>query len=154
MIQLRDLSLFQNFLTLSACRVGQSVNLAWPGNDAGTSATTIRNRLPVLKASHAVFELPPFFKNVQKRVITSSKIYFTGVGPAAFLLGIHRPKQAVRDPLRGNHYENVVVADIVKNALKRGIRPAIYFFRDSHGNEIDLLARKRAQSYRSRSSPP
>ncbi len=143
LIQLRDLSQFQKFLTLLAGRVGQVVNLASLGNDVGASSTTIRNWLSVLKASYVVFELPPFFENVQKRVIKSPKIFFTDVGLAAFLLGIHTAEQASRDPLRGSLYENLVIADIVKSALNRGIRPETYFFRDSHGNEIDLLIREK-----------
>jgi len=109
----------------------------------GASSTTIRNWLSVLKASYVVFELPPFFENVQKRVIKSPKIFFTDVGLAAFLLGIHTAEQASRDPLRGSLYENLVVADIVKSALNKGIRPETYFFRDSHGNEIDMLIREK-----------
>ena len=143
LIQLRDLSLFQKFLTLLAGRVGQVVNLASLGNDVGASSTTIRNWLSVLKASYVVFELPPFFENIQKRVIKSPKIFFTDVGLAAFLLGIHTAQQAFRDPLRGSLYENLVIADIVKCALNKGIRPEIYFFRDSHGNEVDLLIREK-----------
>lgn len=143
LIQLRDLSLFQKFLTLLAGRVGQIVNLASLGNDVGASGPTIRTWLSVLKASYIVFELPPFFESVQKRVIKSPKIYFTDVGLAAFLLGIHTSEQVSRDPLRGNLYENLIIADIVKSALNRGIRPEIYFFRDSHGNEIDLLVREK-----------
>lgn len=42
-------------------------------------------------------------------------------------------------------YENLVIADIIKSALNRGIRPEIYFFRDSHGNEIDLLVREKGR---------
>ncbi len=143
LIQLRDLSLFQKFLTLLAGRVGHIVNLASLGNDVGASGTTIRNWLSVLKASYVVFELPPFFENVHKRVIKSPKIYFTDVGLAAFLLGIHTSEHVSRDPLRGNLYENLIIAEIVKSALNRGIRPEIYFFRDSHGNEIDLLVKEK-----------
>ena len=40
LIQLRDLSQFQKFLTLLAGRVGQIVNLASLGNDVGASGTT------------------------------------------------------------------------------------------------------------------
>lgn len=145
LIQLRDLSLFQKFLTLLAGRVGQVVNLAALGNEVGASGTTIRNWLSVLKASYVVFELPPFFENVAKRVIKAPKIYFTDVGLAAYLLGIHTAEQAFRDPLRGSLYENLVIADIVKSAFNRGIRPEIYFFRDSHGNEIDLLIREQGR---------
>lgn len=142
LIQLRDLSLFQKFLILLAGRIGQVVNLASLGNDVGASTTTIRHWLSVLKACFIVFELPPYFENVQKRVIRSPKIFFTDVGLATFLLGIHTVEQASRDPLRGNLYENLVVADIVKGALNRGIRPDLYFFRDSHGHEIDLIIRE------------
>ncbi|MBZ0270765.1 ATP-binding protein [bacterium] len=142
MIQLRDLSQFQKFLTLLAGRIGQVVNLASLGNDVGVSGATIRNWLSVLLASYVVFELPPYFANVQKRVIKSPKIYFTEVGLAAFLLGIHTSEQASRDPLRGNLYENLVIADIVKSALNKGIRPEVYFFRDSRGNEVDLIVRE------------
>lgn len=97
----------------------------------------------MLKASYVVFELPPFFENVRKRVIRSPKIYFTDVGLAAFLLGIHTAEQASRDPLRGNLYENFIISEIVKGALNRGIRPELYFFRDSHGNEVDLLIQEK-----------
>jgi predicted AAA+ superfamily ATPase len=145
LIQLRDLAQFQKFLTLLAGRVGQVVNLASLSNDAGVSSTTIRNWLSVLKASYVVFELPPFFETIRKRVVKSPKIYFTDVGLAAFLLGIHTEEQASRDPLRGNLYENLVITDIVKGALNKGIRPEIYFFRDSHGNEVDLLIREKGE---------
>lgn len=143
LIQLRDLSQFQRFLTLLAGRVGQVVNLASLSNDVGVSTTTIRNWLSVLKASYVVFELPPFFEDIRKRVIKSSKIFFTDVGLATFLLGIHTEQQASRDPLRGSLYENLIIADIVKGALNKGIRPEIYFFRDSHGNEVDVLIREK-----------
>jgi predicted AAA+ superfamily ATPase len=142
LILLRDLSQFQKLLTLLAGRVGQVVNLTSLSNDTGVSATTIRSWLSVLKALYVVFELPPFFQNVRKRLIKSPKIYFTDVGLAAFLMGIHTEEQASRDPLRGNLYENLVIADIVKGALNRGIRPDIFFFRDSNGNEVDLLIRE------------
>jgi len=142
LINLRDLSQFQQFLTLLAGRVGQVVNFTSLSNDVGVSATTIKSWLSVLKASYVVFDLPPFFVNIRKRLIKSPKIYFTDVGLAAFLLGIHTKEQASRDPLRGNLYENLVIAEIVKGALNRGIRPEIYFFRDSHGTETDLLIRE------------
>lgn len=142
LLQLRDLSQFQRFLTLLAGRVGQIVNFASLGNDVGVSSTTIRNWLSVLKASYVVFELPPFFENIQKRVIKSPKIFFTDVGLAAFLLGVHTAAQASRDPLRGNLYENLIITDIMKGAFNKGIRPELYFFRDSHGNEVDLVIKE------------
>ncbi len=142
LINLRDLSAFQRFLTLLAGRVGQVVNLSALSNDVGVSATTIRSWLSVLKASYVVFELPSFHGSLRKRVVKSPKIFFTDVGLAAFLLGIRTEEQAARDPLRGSLYENLVIADVIKGALNRGIRPQVHFYRDSHGNEVDLLIRE------------
>jgi predicted AAA+ superfamily ATPase len=145
MIQLRDLAQFQKFLVLLAGRVGQVVNLASLGNDAGVSSSTVRSWLSVLEASYVIFELPPFFENVSKRVVKSPKIYFTDAGLAAFLLGLHTAAQAAHDPLRGGLYENLVIADVLKGAFNRGIRPDLFFFRDSNGNEVDLLIREQGR---------
>ncbi len=142
LIQVRDLSQFQKFLVLLAGRIGQVVNYASLSNDVGVSSTVLRNWLSVLKASYLVFELSPYFQNISKRVVKSPKVYFTDPGLAAFLLGIHDATQAARDPLRGGLYENLVIADIIKGAYSRGIRPELYFYRDSNGNEVDLLIRE------------
>lgn len=142
MLHVRDLGQFQRFLKLLAGRVGQLVNLAGLANDVGMSRTTLRNWLNVLEASYVVFELPPYFANVRKRTVRSPKIYFTDPGLAAFLLGIHKAEHAARDPLRGSLYENLVIVEALKGGLNRGIRPEAYFYRDAHGNEVDLLLRE------------
>ena len=35
--------------------------------------------------------------------------------------------------------------ELVIGALNKGIRPEIYFFRDSHANEVDLLIREKGE---------
>ncbi|HSO80642.1 MAG TPA: ATP-binding protein [Chromatiaceae bacterium] len=142
LIQVRDLAVFQKFLTMLAGRVGQVINFASLSNDVGVSTTTIRNWLSVLMASFVVFELPPYFENIQKRVIKSPKVYFVDVGLATFLLGIRTPEQLARDPLRGNLYENLVIAEVLKARYNAGQRPDLFFYRDSQGNEVDLLIRE------------
>ena len=73
--------------------------------------------------------LPPFYENIGKRVIKSPKLYFTDVGLASYLLGIHTLPQIERDPLRGQLFENMVVMELYKYMLNRG----------SAQNEIDLI---------------
>lgn len=142
MINLADLGRFEQFLTLLAGRIGQLLNYSSLSNDIGVSSTTIKSWISVLKASYLVFELQPFFENIRKRVVKSPKLYFTDTGLAAFLLGIHSSNQASRDPLRGNLYENLMILEIRKAMFNRGKRPDLYFYRDSNGNEVDLLIRK------------
>lgn len=141
LINLTDLGRFQQFLTLLAGRIGQLLNYSSLSNDIGVSSTTIKSWISVLKASYLVFELQPFFENIRKRVVKSPKLYFTDTGLAAFLLGIRSRDQASRDPLRGNLYENLMILEIRKAMFNRGERPDLYFYRDSNGNEVDLLIR-------------
>lgn len=143
LINLKDLRPFQQFLALLAGRIGQIINYASLSNDVGVSATTIKSWISVLQASFVVFELPPFFENIRKRVVKSPKIYFSDTGLATHLLGIETPSQLARDPLRGGLYENLVILEILKARLNRGRRPGLYFYRDTHGNEVDLVIRKK-----------
>lgn len=73
----------------------------------------------------------------------SPKLYFADVGLAAWLLGLETAEQVARDPLRGSLYENLIVMEVVKKLLNDGKRPNLHFFRDSGGNEVDLLISER-----------
>jgi predicted AAA+ superfamily ATPase len=142
LINLKDLNRFQQFLTLLAGRVGQVANYTALASDVGVSSTTIRQWISVLEASYVLFALPPYFENLRKRVIKSPKIYFTDVGLATYLLGIADRAQVARDPLRGGLYENFFIVEILKAHLNKGLRPEMYFYRDTHGNEVDLVVRR------------
>ncbi len=139
LLEVRNLAAFEKFLHLLAGRIGQIVNLEGLAGEVGVSAPTVENWISVAEASFVVFRLRPWFANVGKRFVKSPKIYFTDVGLAAFLLGIETPAQLARDPLRGNLFENMVVADLVKARTNIGRDPALFFVRDSKGFEVDAL---------------
>ena len=137
--EIRNLSNFRRFVRLCAGRVGQLANLSSLGADAGVSHTTARHWLTVLEASYVVFQLPPFFANIRKRLIKSPKLYFYDVGLASYLIGIEHAGQMSTHPLRGALFENAVVAEAVKHRFNRGRRSNLSFFRDTRGLECDLL---------------
>ncbi len=139
LMNLKNITNFQSFLLLLAGRTGQLLNLANISNDTGVSSTTIRSWIDVLKASFMVIELPSYHVNIRKRVVRSPKIYFTDTGLLCYLLGIGSSAQLKRDPLRGSIYENLLIMEVLKTRLNKGIRPDLYFYRDSNGNEVDLL---------------
>lgn len=139
LINLKQLTIFENFMRLLAGRIGQVLNLHSLSNDLGVSSTTLGEWLSVLEASYIVFRLPAYYKNLGKRIIKSPKIYFTEPGLAAFLLGIETGQQLERDPLHGNLFENMVVMEAVKTRMNQGKEPNLYFFRDNNRNEVDLI---------------
>jgi predicted AAA+ superfamily ATPase len=139
LMNLKNTTSFQSFLHLLAGRTGQLVNLANISNDTGVSSTTLRSWIDILKASFMIIELPPYHENIRKRVVRSHKIYFTDTGLLCYLLGIDSTAQLKRDPLRGSIYENMLIMEVLKARLNRGLRPDLYFYRDSNGVEVDLL---------------
>lgn len=139
LIRLKDAMLFEKFIKLLAGRVGQVINHQSLANDVGVDGKTIKQWLSILEASYVVFPLPPYFENFGKRAIKSPKYYFTDTGLLCYLLGIEKEEQVTRDPLMGSLFENLVVLEALKSRYNQGVTPGLYFFRDSHGNEIDLL---------------
>ncbi len=139
LMELRNQQLFETFLRLLAGRVGQPVNLSALGGEVGVSGTTLKQWLSILETSFVVFRLPPYYRNFGKRLVKSPKIYFTEPGLACWLLGIESASEASRDPLHGNLFENLVVVEALKARLNAGREPRLYFWQDSHRNEVDLV---------------
>lgn len=139
MAAIKDMHLFEKFVKLCAGRVGQVLNMQSLGNDAGVSHTTARAWMSLLEASYVVFILPPWYRNISKRLVKSPKLYFYDVGLASYLLGIENESHVNRHPLRGNLFENLVIIEALKYRLNRGKGSNITFYRDGKGNEVDLV---------------
>lgn len=142
LIHIRDLSQFQRFMKICVGRIGQLLNLESIAGDVGISANTVKEWLSILEASYIVIRLQPYFENFGKRAIKAPKLYFTDVGLATYLLGIENRDQLVRDPLRGSLVENLVVLELIKGRQNQGLDPQLYFYRDAHQNEVDLIYQK------------
>lgn len=134
-----DLQRFDRFVRLCAGRTGQLLNLTSLGNDAGVSQSTARAWIDLLQTSYIVHLLPPWFANASKRLVKSPKLYFHDVGLACWLLGLREPAQVARDPLWGALFENFVVMEALKDRLNQGDASPLCFYRDTNGNEVDLL---------------
>jgi predicted AAA+ superfamily ATPase len=139
LINVRDLSMFQRFVRMCAARTGQLLNLSSLANDCGITHNTARAWFSVLEASYLVFALPPYYRNFSKRLVKTPKIYFYDTGLAAWLLGIQNPEQLSIHPMRGALFEALIVAELIKNRQNQGIPGNLYFWRDSTGNEIDVI---------------
>ena len=138
-VNIRNISLFEKFVKLCAGRAGQVLNVSSLANDAGINHVTAREWLTLLEASYTVFLLPPFYRNIGKRLIKSPKLYFYDTGLASHLLGIERKEHLNNHPLRGNLFENMMVMEILKHRYHNGRTCNLNFFRDAKGHEVDIV---------------
>jgi uncharacterized protein len=134
-----DLSKFIRFVKLCAGRIGQLLNLSGLANECGISVTTATAWMSLLEASYITYLLKPDHNNYAKRLVKSPKLYFYDTGLACSLLEIKSVEQVSTHFLRGGLFENLVINEFVKESLNKGEEPNLTFWRDSTGNEVDLL---------------
>ena len=140
LVAIKDLSAYRQFARLCAGSVGREFNASRFAGELGVSAPTVRAWLSVLEASYIVFRLPPYFANVNKRIVKSPKIYFLDTGLACSLLEIRTAGQLETHPLRGELFENLVVAEFFKRGFARGENNSnLFFYRDSSQAEVDFV---------------
>lgn len=138
-INVSDLETFTRFVRLCAGRAGQELNFQSLGNDCGIDSKTAKRWLSLLETSFIVKLLRPYYKNFNKRLIKSPKLYFLDSGLLCYLLGIHKPDDLQMHSSRGAIFESWVVSELYKSYYHTGKQPAMYYFRDSNQNEIDLI---------------
>lgn len=139
LVAVRDLSQFQTFVKMCAARTGQMLNLASLGADCGISAVTAKQWLTVLETSYVITLLRPHHRNFGKRLVKTPKLYFLDSGLAAWLLGIRDIPTLETHAARGALFESWVVSEFYKLRLNAGQPTDLHFWRDSSGNEVDLI---------------
>ncbi|MEA3545082.1 MAG: ATP-binding protein [Thermodesulfobacteriota bacterium] len=137
--QVTKLDLFMKFMRILAGRTGQELNLSTISEECGVSHNTIGEWISILEASFLIYKLKPYHKNYNKRLVKNSKVYFTDTGLVCNLLGIRKPEELDYHFLRGHIFETFILSDFIKNNYNTGEKFELYFWRDNHKKEIDLI---------------
>ena len=139
MLKIQELETFQRFVRFCAGRSGQLLNLSSLATECGITHNTAKAWISVLEASYLVFLLRPHHANFNKRLVKMPKLYFYDAGLVSWLLGIRTDEQMMTHPLRGSIFETFIISELVKSRFNRGERPNLYFWRDTNGNEVDVI---------------
>ena len=139
LIAIKDIRLFQNFLSLCATRAGQLLNMNALANECGISQPTAKSWISALENSYILFTLQPLHENFSKRIVKTSKLYFYDTGLLCYLLKINNPNQIRTHAIKGSLFENMMVAEFVKRMYHKNIIQDIWFWRDAAGHEVDLI---------------
>ena len=131
--------LFDRFIKLCAGRTGQLLNMNNLAIETGVDNKTVAAWISILESSYIIFRLQPHFRNFNKRLVKTSKLYFYDTGLLANLLGIRDKSQVRHHPLYGSLFENLVISEFLKTVRHLALPVDLYFWRDNTGHEIDLL---------------
>jgi predicted AAA+ superfamily ATPase len=105
------------------------------GRSLGEAHTTIRRHLDVLVGTFMVRELQPWFVNIGKRQVRSTKVYIRDTGILHALLGLGSFASIEGHPKLGASWEGFVIEQAI---LSVGERNA-FFWATQAGAELDLL---------------
>ena len=145
LLRIKDQMQFLKFMKLCAARIGSLFNASEVAMELGVDSKTVSHWLSVLQASYLVTLLPPYYENITKRVVKTPKLYFNDPGLACYLLDIESPKQLALDKMRGAIFENLVVMECIKHRFNQGKEGNVFFYRDSNGQEVDILVKEEGQ---------
>ena len=138
-LNVANLALFQRFVLMCAARSGQLLNLNSLAADCGISKPTARQWLTVLQASYVLTLLPPYHRNFGKRLVKTPKLYFLDTGLLCHLLRVPDALALQTHAMRGAIFETWVVTEVIKHRFNLGLAADLYFWRDNHGTEVDLV---------------
>lgn len=124
------------WMMLSHCH-GQIFNASTLGQALGVSHTTARHYLDILTGTFMIRELQPWFENIKKRQVKSSKIYFRDSGILHSLVGIRNQQQLDVYPKLGASWEGFALEEIIR--AYNGKAENCYFWAVHNHAELDLL---------------
>lgn len=139
LLSIKELGTFQTFLKLAAARHGQLLNLSDIATQLGVSQPTVKSWLSVLEASYISKVVKPYYRNFNKRLVKTPKLYFYDSAIVSQLLGIHDPGFLFQHAMRGAIFEGWCFAEITKYFLNQAKPAEIYFWRDQMGVEVDFI---------------
>lgn len=139
LLAIKDTQLFRKFLGLCASRAAQLLNLNSLANECGITQPTAKAWISLLESSYIIFLLQPYHENFSKRLVKSPKLYFYDSGLLCHLLKISDASQILSHPIKGNLFENAMVAEYTKRCYHKNQLQDLWFWRDAAGHEVDLL---------------
>lgn len=129
----------RRLLTMLAHQHGGLLNASALGSSLGVSHHTLLRYLDVLESIYLLRRLPPYFRNVGKRLTKAPKVYLRDTGLLHHLLNISTIDDLENHPSRGASWEGFVIEDVVRRERLSFPSSQAYFWRTAAGAEIDLV---------------
>jgi len=134
-----DPHFLRRLLTMLAMQQGALLNLSALGNALGVSYHTVQHGIDLLEGVFLLRRLPPYFRNIGKRLVKSPRVYVRDTGLLHHLANISDPESLDTHPVRGASWEGWVIEDLIRREKLARPFTRFSFWRTSTGQEADLV---------------
>lgn len=132
-----------NIVKLLAARVGGLLNDADCARDARLNAMTYRRYRILLERLFLIALIPPWSRNIGKRLVKSPKLYFTDTSLLCHQLGVELGSLPRQNPgLFGRILENFVATELLKQ-VGMSTDGTLFHFRSHDNREVDFVVERR-----------
>lgn len=128
----RDLEPYVKLQRALALQTGQTVNISGLATALGISSKTVSRYLEYLRLSYQTVTLQPWQRNLNKRLVKTSKIHYMDYGVLQAVL-------QKRGGMTGAEFESLIVSELYKQAQNVLSDASFYHLRTHDGKEVDLL---------------
>lgn len=139
--------LLRRLLTMLAHSQGGLLNGSQLGASLGVSHHTVQRYLDILEQTYLIRRLPPYFRNVGKRLIKAPKVYLRDSGLLHHLLNISTAEELDAHPIKGASWETFVIEDLIRRERLAYPHAQFFFWRTAAGAEIDLVIERGARRF-------
>jgi predicted AAA+ superfamily ATPase len=120
------------------------LNASSLGSSLGASHHTVLRHLDMLESVYLVRRLPPYFRNIGKRLTKAPKVYLRDTGLLHHLLNISSAEELHNHPARGASWEGFVIEDVLRRERQAHPGTSAFFWRTAAGAEVDLVLERRS----------
>ena len=139
-INVKDRQRFRSFMEIVASYTGQVLVYESISKAVGIDLKTVKSWLSVLEAGDIITLLEPYSdRSVTKRVAKRPKLYMKDTGLACYLAKIPDERILMSSYLKGPMTETFIINEIMKTHQNKGLETPFFYYRDSNGNEVDLV---------------
>jgi predicted AAA+ superfamily ATPase len=136
---IREIESFIKFVNILASRSGTILNKSSLSNAIGIKDITTDNYISIINRIYQATLLKPYFANIGKQFVKSSKIFFNDTGVLCSLLKVNTKEQLENSPYSGQIYETYIFSELQKHLSYIQSDGEIYHYRTNDKKEIDFI---------------
>jgi len=135
----RDIDSFYRFVNIIAPRSTTLLNKSKIAKEVGIRIETVENYLVILEQTFQLCTLRPFYENIGKQFVKSSKLFLNDTGVMSYFLGIYTISQFESSRYKGALVETFVFNELLKHCGFTMEDTKIYHYLTNDKKEIDFI---------------
>ena len=135
----RDIDSFYRFVNIIAPRSTSLLNKSKIAKEVGIRVETVENYLVILEQTFQLYTLRPFYENIGKQFVKSSKLFLNDTGIMSYFLGLYTISQFEASRYKGALVETFVFNELLKHCGFTIEDTKIYHYLTNDKKEIDFI---------------